>query len=515
MKIDRGAIVLIFLLAGFTALWLTAPSRHLHDDGYDELAIIEAPAPRMIASHPGAESAAWAFYQIVKSPAPGARAIRAVQLWNALWLTTCLALFATHLWRRGCGWASAAGFVFWLGGLYATLHLALDPYLFYWPPAMALMGAALLCASRKTDASDAKTNSSDWPRWAALVLFNVAAILFNPMFYAFTPALLWGWWRGRVRGGWSPAAIAQALILVAAPGACYLLALQLGGVPPVAHGQYGHFSLWSLREAWRGLTGAFIAREHGVSLFGAIRGGGSFAAWAATGAVLVQGAVFAVFAFWSARLLTTRRALATAMVWGACLAAACLFLVWWDPGNCRFWLLPVLLAMAGWAGAMEGRTTRRFKIASAAALWVTGALFWTANLAGYVLPCASTPDPNAARAGALAERFNVSDLIVYPAYPRNDINYLAGLETSGMLILEALRAPGQSTFDMLRRRLEETRNRGGRLILRAPGEGEPWIPPEIAQHGRIDYAEEDFGRIEFGEHWEIAGERYAEVTGVH
>jgi len=80
------------------ALWLLLPSQRVHPDALDEVLLVEGPRPVILAKHPAAEPAVWAVHHLL------------LALGDALGVTLL----------------GAASF--------AALHLAVDPYLLYWPP---------------------------------------------------------------------------------------------------------------------------------------------------------------------------------------------------------------------------------------------------------------------------------------------------------------------------------------------------------------------------------------------
>lgn len=138
----------------YVALWLALPSRNVHTDALDELTRIESPSILPSPKHPAAETSAWAMMQGLRGLGYAGNAIRPVQLWNATWMSVALLGAYLFVLRGGGSTALALGTVLVLSGCHTALHFALDPFLLYWPPGLALMTWALFAAAGKAQHVD-------------------------------------------------------------------------------------------------------------------------------------------------------------------------------------------------------------------------------------------------------------------------------------------------------------------------------------------------------------------------
>ena len=134
------------VVVAFTAVWLLAPSSFVHPDALDDLHRLEVGAPQRTAWHPLGESAVYVFTLFAKAVSKSTTLLRAVQVWNGTWLSLALVAIAMLGRQRKAPPLLTLGVTSALAFNYSALHLARDPYLSDWPPALALMCAAALAS---------------------------------------------------------------------------------------------------------------------------------------------------------------------------------------------------------------------------------------------------------------------------------------------------------------------------------------------------------------------------------
>lgn len=512
---------LAFLAAIYVFVWLTLPSNTPHGDAFDELILIEAPQIQTIAKHPVAEPSVWLLMSALRMYGYEGSAIRPAQLWNAFWLTLALVgagVFALRS-TNTVLWAYAV--VLLLSGLYASLHLALDPFMVYWPPSLALMTWSFILCARPAPAPGPPGGRPPgrWIRWTLAVALLTVTPLYNPMCLAGAPVVVALWLRGagsgtRLRKG------TQAILLLVAPlvGACGIGLWLAPDTGLAGRAAFGTWASTTLRDGWLGFTSALVPRAEGLTLLGPLRGDYSIAAFA----VSVCGLLCVVAAFLTAACaLASLSAARRFSVWLLVSAASAAVILWWDPAQGQFWLLPVWLLVMGAsdaAGAMNKSTAtyrRQIRGVAGAALCIQGLAFWVANGAGYVLPSATRPNTRADFAKMVATQFRKSDLIVFRVYQEPAIDYYAGVNTRGMLALAAApKQEGKSTFDLLGEMMIHVQGEGGRVFLEAPPEGEEWTPEIVTQRANVDYTTLDFARILWGRRIEVGGRTFVEAVGM-
>jgi hypothetical protein len=492
-------------LAALTAITLTlawlAPSRNYDEDGLDELQLIEAARPTVVAKHALVEPAAWLIMQGLRAADYHGLALRPVQLWNALWLA--LALAAALLWLRRAGVGLALALAAWgvLSGCYASLHLTQDPYALYWPPTLALLTGALWLTAPARAAGERL-----WRRWTAVLALAGALPLVNAMLLLGAPLLAWRWYQ-RETGARRVARLARAcglLLLPATTLAATLVALHwLQGQAVGPAGPFGHWTSDTWREGWQGLTGALVPRREGYTLLGAVRGAGSLAASATSLATLLTGGAATALGARLARRGQWRRAVPV----GATAAVVAAAILWWDPAQVQFWLLPGWLALLGGLEALApaapppaSTATRRSRHLGVTLLLASAAAaLWTANLAGYVVPAATRFNTRRLAAERLAAAFAPADLLlVQRPYQDLYVDYFGRRQTISMLGVALSPVAGHTTREKLRAILEYVRQRGGAVYLELPPPGAPWPRWPQEKRAGVDFLPADYARLRLG-----------------
>lgn len=291
---------------------LVWPAVGIHDDAFDELTAVEGQELPLIEKHPLSEPSLWLLCRLGALLGLGWRAFRIAQVENALCVGIGLAVLAVVV-RRGTGSTLlAAVSTGCVGATFAALHFRHDPFLFYWPPALAMTtGAAWLLTS----------GEERW-RLGLATLLAALAVLFNPMMLPFCVALFIGHALDA-----PPPRVRPRHLAVLVPVVAYAaVRLALGG--DESGGVYGR---------WLADTGARTARAMTSAL------AGSEELEASTAATVVAWTGVLAMCAW---VVVRGRAHLPRIVLGA-LVAQVAFASWWDPGQPFFYVtLPWFAVLA-------------------------------------------------------------------------------------------------------------------------------------------------------------------------
>jgi hypothetical protein len=433
-KLDQyGFRVVWAWLIVFALIWLTAPSQHLHFDALDDLHRLETGTPQRTAWHPVGEPAVYVFWRLWDAVSEAPTSIRAVQVWNGTWLTLALAGLIAFGRRWQASPVLVLGLVASLSLTYAGLHLARDPYLCDWPPALGLMTWALVLGDRSE-------------RVAALLIGMAAA--FVPLCLIGAPLLLWG-----VDDERRP--VRRQVLLAALAAGPLVVAIGSAWGEPYAGTARPEWAGLGLPAAVRGMAGMLTAQEQGFGALDVVDVPSSPAAWA-TALALGAGLITGAFGLLGLRSSAVRVLM---WLWLAAAVGVALFVGWWGPGQVRFWLLPVWLLALGVLRC--GLMDRRLEAAAVA----LAALLGMANGARYVLPTATTPDARVAQARILGHHFGLEDFLLFCDGGRPHVDYFGGLRSDGLEEALRRRPADSSCAEELMRLARETRAGGGRLVV--------------------------------------------------
>lgn len=478
---------------------LALPSRDVHGDAFDELLSVESATCPSSPKHPAAEPVAWLLMRGLARLGYSGRAIRPIQLWNGVWMS--LALAALTLWagRAGRGRAMTAAAVLLVAGSYSWVHLVLDPYLFYWPPALA---GVLWAASFSQEAGHHPRRS-----WVLALLCLTGALLFNPLVVFAVPAVALSnlisdtgpRWPARWRG--------LALIIVPAG----LLWLALGHAASLGVGElYGRWRADTWSSTLRGAEHALL--PHSFHLDGR--------SWQAVGARLAtvarwllvpSGAAMLVLSVW----LRPRRCYTGTAFLGGALTSAVL-VAWWDPAQGQFWLLPVLLLVMGVTATQAGAPAARLARASRVVLCAQGALFLLVSTVGYAVPAATAACDRAAVALRTAAHFEPTDVLIYSGFSDPYLAYYAGRPGRCLITFyfqQREHPELHSTRGALDHFIQQSALAGHRVFLQTSSDGLPEVPDWVVAAG-VDYRKEDFQRVRWGPTVEAEGQTFRQALGV-
>lgn len=445
------------LLAAHACLWIGWPAVRVNEDAFDELILVESPSPVMLSKHPAAEPALWGVLRAARALGLAERAIDVVQPWNGLWMTVALAgLCALGFARDRAAAALLAALV--AGGSAAGLHLAADPYLFYWPPALGLFAWAVVLAAR---------GARGWPVLSVALVALAAA--FNPMMLAGALTVAWIAWRRDRR--------LLAAAAVALPAASLFL-------------------LQRLAEPWGMQAGSFhgvLLPYHGLHVLGGFVASFATTGMPQTGAppevavrLALSGVGVGVLAGGFALLARARAARSIPSDgWGAWLGAAAVlaFVAWWNPEQLVFYLGAVWLAAT--AVLLSPLPVRAPLLG-----WLIAVPLAAYNIAHQTLP-ARGPDPSRAVAADVARAFGASDLLLFLDEPMTSVQYRTRVATRSLAATIADRPAGRSTLDVLRADIEGRAAIGGAVWLEVDREGRPRFPQWMRDRLPMDVTEED------------------------
>lgn len=505
--LKRFAHVLLFvlLIGGHTALWIALPTGHFHPDALDELLLIESDQPAILAKHPAAEPTVWGLYHVLLALGYPDRSLRLVQIWNGAWMTVALAGVYFFAARLGGSLLKPLAAVVFLGSPYCTLHLALDPYTFYFPPAFALITWAMVLCRRPERAEP----SGEWGGWFDILYFAGAAVLFNPMIAVLLPVVGQAWWsraRPEVSVRW-------------------VRGLQLGGVLIAPFCVLAVGVIWSTSGmilpggtwgTWQGMG----LDQLGVSLKRGLLGYGEWNPYfgkeiaedprllflrdaCLTGAVFVL--MLMLSTLWLGWILSPLRG----ALWLVGLGAITLGVIWWDYLQPIYWAVPIWVLTLAW---IEMEWTVREQIPAGTRRWcfrfhcwltrtatlLLGIAFATYNALCYVVPGHFEENPRIEKTQLVSEEFEEADCLVFRQFQDLYLEYFGGLNTTGMAVLAYAKEPDETTFDALYRLVAETHEHGGKVYFNVPVNGEPWIPDFLVRRGRLDFTQVDFKRIQWG-----------------
>jgi hypothetical protein len=489
----------LLLVVAYTALWLLLPSKHVDPDALDELMVVEGNHFYIIGKHPAAEPSVWLIYHQAKRLGLRGDAIRPAQIWNGAWMT--LALTSVYLFarRRDSRSSLAVALTLLSAGTYASLHLALDPYLFYWPPALALSTTALVIG----------IGEGTVLRLTIVVILLTGSFLFNPMLAVFAPlTAVVATERHRTV---QLRRTIEALVVTALPLIVLALVLRRVATTNSTAVLWGHFFPQSLQYAEGALSRAILAAGELVPSM-------SPSAFLRELAKVTVG-LLVPFAVFDARRFARRGSRLRGFIWGATITGSALFVLWWDPSQHQFWLLPIWLIILS-IGDRDEAPPLTSSPSGASGLWLhavallAGSILLAANLLAYAIPSARFESPEKRLALEIGATFDSKDLIVYPVFQELYVDYFGHRETTGMAILFGNRRAGETTFDRLTSLLGEIHTRGGRLWLVTGIDGRPILPGFLFEQANVDFTAKDFDRIRFAESRAVDGQIFREIIEV-
>ena len=492
-----GWVLAAALLTAHASLWILLPSNDVHHDALDELLALERGHLGIIAKHPASAPTLDALLRGLRALGYEGRAIRPVQIWNGMWTTCALGAVLFIARRTQPRWtAVTAGTATILAGMYATLRFAVDPYLDYYPPGLALMSWGLAFSVAPSCEAGAVPRADRAGDWSAATACLVAAVLFNPMTAAACPvsSLLWS---RRARP-------ARGLVRILGPsvGPLGTLLAFLWVVPAgaVLRGPFGIWSEDTPATVWLGLRNAFV--WSGRWFVPALQGDQSVPALLVTAAYLglpIASAAALVLA------AASRRAMLRFAPFGLAAAGTAAFVAWFDPANHQLWVLPVwwaglgvIRAQPAGAGSAESALLRVARLAGGVLL-LEGCLLLAANGSAYVWPAATGPNRSEQRAQELARQLLPQDAVVLLDFPDPSFAYYAEVRCSGIVIFYMLRQPGRSTFDSLEQEYRRAKRRGGSVYIEVPRAGRDWISEFVRRRlPDRDFEAADFERLHLG-----------------
>jgi len=494
----------VFLVLAPLLVGLFLPSQQLVPDGLDELMAVESPELHLNPKHPATEASLWLGYHALLATGYEGKALRPVQLWNAAWMSLALAgLLVLTRAERSFGRLAAFACV---PSLAASLHWVSDPYLPYWPPGLALFTWALVLT---------KARPSRW-RFPALVLVLVAMAFFNPILCLGLPLPAWlEAERAKRERGVRSALTSWLLVLILPPLLLFsFLKLQesdklADGTESHGRNPYGAWTSQSLPQGWQSLEGVFFAPETQRKLVGQENG-------ALIGRAL-QVLLVVVLAALLAVILRRKRPVQALPALLAAVASA-LVLLWWDPFQRFFFVLPLWQLFALWPAESEPEPSVEPSFARKSWWAAIPLLLLAALLAANLPPLlqkARTKDPRRLLVEACVQEFRPVDRLFLPLYADYTFKYFGNITTTSLLQPFRRREPGQSTFDKLREMLEEREQAGGKIYFQVPRKAQRWVPLQASQRVELDYSEEDIkARFEWGEEVSCGGTSYRRLVAV-
>ncbi len=514
-KTGISALSLFFI--AFILFWVLLPSRNYHADGLDELQRIENGNIIHSPKHFGAEPALCTLYKILTKLGYQGRAIRPVQIWNGFWITVFLFFTGLLILRSGHSWPAALVFLFLFSGWYAVMHLALDPYLYYLPPSLALSAGAFSLLRFRT--------SSSGKVWWGLLILLTAMGAFNPVLLLTAPLLAWEWYhlQGSGKKTIISAGLKKAAGLVIIPAALFTAALAVFGQFDLSRGPYGKLTTLTPALAWKGFSGALTAMEQGQNIFRVFSGNGDPVAWASV-IVLILTPLIIISAAISLFSSRGRINIRFFIPWTATAAAAFLFAVWYDPPQVRFWIFPLWLATMTWIinnprpmkrSSHRNSIQRVFYFAVIVLICMQAVLLWISNVNSYAWPAAHEANRRILFVEQLRDSFPPGDILLFPIYYDPYIEYFGeGLHSWSMVFLYRKTPEGYDTFDFLDRFIQRTQAKGGHVYMQMPPPGQPWVTPFVKRRFGVDYTNEDFQRLRFGQTKKVRGRVFRELLFV-
>jgi len=457
------------------------------------------------AKHPLAEPSTWILFRALQVTGYGGRALRPVQIWNLVWITGALVGVFVFVVQRSGSLVMGLGSAWVLASLHATLHFATDPFLFYWPPALALMTWSLYFAC------PGPWPYSSYSKLLAAVLCAFLATLYNPMCGVGFLLVCWLW------NGENGRKARMQKLVVALAGTALVVLLHSSQDGKTLSGPFGHWSEESWGQARRATREAIVARgPNGVTPLAALGRCRTIdcisvtAAYFGIGVLLVLTGLSAV---------TSKRSLRETLVFGGLAVGVAGFLLWFNPGQPFFWILPIWIVVLGAASGYQrdsiGRNQGWLAVVrrlTPGATLLQGGVLLLANSMTYVVPN-SKPGTRVPESIGIASHFSERDDLVFALWPDNYISYFGGISCWGFLGISMHRNAEESTFEVLRRMERDARVRGGSLYVEIP-QDLAWIPEQYRELPTMDYTETDFGRLRFGDTVRVGCREFREVVEV-
>ncbi len=414
------------------------------------------------------------------------------QIQNALCVALALIGLAALLHRaRVAAWLTGACVALFAAS-YGVLHLALDPFLFYWPPSLAaITWATYFCVLAKRGASRA---------FAGALVLATLACWFNPMTAGASVALGVTFFFLRADAG------------QASKRAVAVWSAVLGLVPA------GGLVVWEILIAPSEQVGVLYGRWRPDTFDAAVVASRLVLTTPYTddpGALsgFAEGAAILVLVGWLVSIARShRRRAALPLTCAAVLHAG--LVAWWDPGQPFFWLLVPWLVLLSF-GVARGTRAEDPAFDFAFAPVVVAATLATAwqNARGYLAHGLQPSEAQAARV-ADARRFSEHDLLVFRDSGQLGLEYWTGVHTSGWVSMYAARDPGETTWDVFERAATGLEGVDGSVWVQVDEAWQPEIAPEAAIGVAVDVDPRQLARIIFGDLKHVGDLRMRQVLGI-
>lgn len=442
--------------------------------------------------HPLAEPLIVAYAWLLRAAGHAGPLLRPLQLWNAGWTLLALLLVQRRAMAGGLSARLATVLPLLLGGTYAGLHFLTDPFLYYWPPSLALLSLtfdslAIGAAERPSVrglalaalAGGAATAINPFVSGAVLALFvsrawtcrntsrrALATLALGPLSLAPLALFAWRWGRGELRG---------------------MIDARL------AFGDHDR-----AQRSWHGLLEC-LATFRGQFLDPKLE--------------LTRTAALLAVALACLTLVAARRvrwALAGPLLVAG--GAHVLLLGWWDPEQPFFWVLLPWLFVSALPGSTPRLGERAARLSEQTVL-VAVALLWLHNAASYLLPSARRAGSSEEMAEKARRFFGEKDLLVFAVWGEYNFDYFAQRSSTGWLALTYQLEPGQRLFDHFATLLADVRAGGGEVYVETDLDGIPILAAELAYaRGAVTRAELD--RLVLGLGFRVGRHRLHRVLGI-
>src|SRR5262245_14844805 len=242
-----GTVLVVASVAAYALIWVALPSNDVHPDALDELQALEAGHLPVSPKHPADGPVLSAFFRGLRFLGYAGRAIRPIQIWNGLWMTAALAGVLFFVRRSQARWTPAAGVAAILAGMYASIHLAVDPFLSYYPPGLALVTWALALSLARSGGSDPSDHRGEWRAVSACL---VCGELCNPMVAVGCPVAALAWFRrARSAGRSRQIALLRGLAPLVVPVGILFSVLRICTIAGVG-GPFGSWNERTLPSTW-------------------------------------------------------------------------------------------------------------------------------------------------------------------------------------------------------------------------------------------------------------------------
>ena len=188
----------------------------------------------------------------------------------------------------------------------------------------------------------------------------------------------------------------------------------------------------------------------------------------------------------------------------ACYALYWPFIIWWDPYETKWFVVPNLFLTAAIAKLWSLVPSARQGL-----LWACVAVIASANFLTVIWPRHAVPNPDIEIAACLAARLHSSDLLI--ALSWNQYDYAAYFDSSDIQAISVIRTGStlNDRLELIERTVSETHQQGSHVYMKAADDHSPLESETLRFVAGL--APQDFSRLAQRPAFTCGGKQFVEV----